>query len=99
LLVSDVNGRVYHFDMNKNRTGLLLDVPLKNKVAESSDEFNNVFFFQGFGTLITDLDIGPDGNLYVLDHTGGKIYRISAKINDDLLNYLDEASKNKSITN
>jgi len=99
LLVSDVNGRVYHFDMNKNRTGLLLDVPLKNKVAESSDEFNNVVFFQGFGTLITDLDIGPDGNLYVLDHTGGKIYRISAKINDDLLNYLHEASKNKSITN
>ena len=33
MLVSDVYGRVYHFDLNKNRTGLLLDSPLKNKVV------------------------------------------------------------------
>ena len=73
-----MNGRVYHFDLNKNRTGLLLDAPLKNKVVESNDEFNSVVFFEGQGTLITDLDIGPDGYLYLLDHIGGKIYRISA---------------------
>ena len=52
------------------------------------------FFFEGQGTLITDLDIGPDGYLYVLDHIGGKIYRISANINGNLLDYLEEASKN-----
>ena len=94
LLVSDVNGRVYHFDLNKNRTGLLLDAPLKNKVAESNDEFNSVVFFEGQGTLITDLDIGPDGYLYLLDHIGGKIYRISANVNGGLLNSLEEASRN-----
>ena len=94
LLVSDVNGRVYHFDLNKNRTGLLLDAPLKNKVAESNDEFNSVVFFEGQGTLITDLDIGPDGYLYLLDHIGGKIYRISANVNGGLLNSLEKASRN-----
>ena len=93
MLVSDVNGRVYHFDLNKNRTGLLLDSPLKNKVAESNNEFNSVVFFEGQGTLITDLDIGPDGYLYLLDHIGGKIYRISNSAQGGLLNYLDEASR------
>jgi glucose/arabinose dehydrogenase len=99
LLVSDVNGRVYHFDMNKNRTGLILNGALKNKVVETNDESNKVVFFEGFGRLITDLDIGPDGYLYVLDHAGGKIYRISSNINDKLLNYLDEASRNRFNTN
>ena len=93
MLVSDVNGRVYHFDLNKNRTGLLLDDVLKNKVAESNDEFNSVVLFEGQGTLITDLDIGPDGYLYLLDHIGGKIYRISNTAQGGLLNYLDEASR------
>ena len=95
LLVSDVNGSVYHFDLNKNRTSLILNGPLKNKVVETNDEINKVVFFEGFGRLITDLDVGPDGYLYVLDHAGGKIYRISSNVNDKLLNYLDEASRNK----
>jgi len=95
LLVSDVNGRVYHFDLNKNRTSLILNGPLKNKVVETNDEINKVVFFEGFGRLITDLDVGPDGYLYVLDHAGGKIYRISSNVNDKLLYYLDEASRNK----
>jgi glucose/arabinose dehydrogenase len=95
LLVSDVNGRVYHFELNENRTGLLLDAPLKNKVAENSDEFNDVVFIEGQGTLITDLDIGPDGNLYLLDHAGGKIYRITSNAEGNLLDYLENASKNE----
>jgi glucose/arabinose dehydrogenase len=99
MLVSDVNGRVYHFDLNENRTGLLLDAPLKNKVAESDDEFNSLVFFEGLGTLITDLDIGPDGYLYLLDHIGGKIYRISNDVSGGLLNYLDEVSRNRFTPN
>jgi aldose sugar dehydrogenase len=99
LLVADVNGRVYHFDMNKNRTGLLLNGPLKNKVVESNDEINNLVLFEGLGRLITDLDIGPDGYLYVLDYAGGKIYRISSSINANILNYLEQASKNRFVTN
>jgi glucose/arabinose dehydrogenase len=99
LLVADVNGRVYHFDMNKNRTGLVLNGPLKNKVVESNDEINNLVFFEGFGRVITDLDIGPDGYLYVLDLAGGKIYRISSNINANIVNYLEQASKNRFNTN
>jgi glucose/arabinose dehydrogenase len=94
LLVSDVNGRVYHFDLNENRTGLLLNAQLKNKVAESDNEFNSVVFFEGQGTLITDLDIGPDGNLYLLDHVGGKIYRITSNADGNLLAELESASRN-----
>jgi aldose sugar dehydrogenase len=99
MLVSDVSGRVYHFDLNENRAGLLLDSPLKNKVAENNDEFNSAVFFEGQGTLITDLDIGPDGYLYLLDHTGGKIYRISNSAKGGLLNYLDEASRSAFTAN
>jgi glucose/arabinose dehydrogenase len=98
LLVSDVNGRVYHFDLNENRTGLLLNAQLKNKVAESDNEFNSVVFFEGQGTLITDLDIGPDGNLYLLDHVGGKIYRITSNADGNLLDKLESASKNESVS-
>jgi glucose/arabinose dehydrogenase len=78
---------------------LILNGHLKNKAVETNDELNNIVFFEGFGRLITDLDIGPDGYLYVLDHAGGKIYRISSNTNDKLLNYLDEASRNRFTTN
>jgi glucose/arabinose dehydrogenase len=81
--------------LNENRTGLVLDGPLKNKVAESNEEFKGVVFFEGQGTKIVDLDIGPDGNLYLLDHGGGKIYRIVSNPDGNLLDYLENASKNE----
>jgi glucose/arabinose dehydrogenase len=79
MLVADVNNyRIYHFELNQNRTALLLQAPLIDKVADSDEELNNVIFARGFG-LITDLEIGPDGYVYFVAFDEGKIYRIVPK--------------------
>ena len=59
------NGNIYHFDLNSNRTGLLLDGRLADKIANTRDELHDVVFAQGFGP-ITDIEVGPDGYLYIL---------------------------------
>jgi aldose sugar dehydrogenase len=79
MLVADVNtGRIYHFELNQNRTGLLLNGSLKDKVGDTYDELDPLVFARGFG-IITDLEIGPDGYLYVVALNDGKIYRILPK--------------------
>jgi glucose/arabinose dehydrogenase len=77
MFVADVeNGRIYHFKLNHNRTALLLDGPLTDKVADNDKELKNIIFAGEFG-MITDLDVGPDGYLYLVVFNEGKIYRIS----------------------
>lgn len=76
LFVGDINkGRIFHFDLNENRTDLVLKADLQDKVANSIKEFRNAIFAGGFGG-ITDIQVGPDGYLYVLSYPHGKIYRI-----------------------
>ena len=80
MFVADaLNGNIYHFKLNAQRTGLLLPKgPLADRVANSSDPLDQIIFGKGFGA-ITDLKVSPyDGNLYVLtfDQTQGTIYRI-----------------------
>jgi glucose/arabinose dehydrogenase len=82
MFVGDVNnGNIYHFDLNEDRTQLLLEGNLEDKIADIPREADEVIFGEGFGG-ITDLDIGADGYLYILainrfheDNTG-TIYRI-----------------------
>ena len=75
MFVGDVNtGSLYHFKLNQQRDGLTLTGALADKVANTLQESQQVVFGQGFGT-ITDLQVGPDGYLYVLTF-GGNIYRI-----------------------
>src|SRR5207302_9783466 len=75
MFVGDVNtGSLYHFKLNQQRDGLALTGALADKVANTQQESQQVVFGQGFGT-ITDLQVGPDGYLYVLTF-GGNIYRI-----------------------
>jgi hypothetical protein len=69
-------GNIYHFDLNEKRTELILPGPLKDKVADKPAEINDIVFAKGFGG-ITDLQVGPDGYLYVL--SSGKIFRIIPK--------------------
>ena len=59
------DGNIYHFKLNANRTGLLLDGGLKDKVVNTKNETNGTIFAKGFGG-ITDMQVGPDGYLYVL---------------------------------
>lgn len=74
LFVGDINnGNLYHFDLNENRTGLELEGDLEDKIADDQDELDPVIFGTGFGG-ITDIQVGPDGYLYVL--ANGSIFRI-----------------------
>ena len=76
LLVADVHfGRIYNFNLNENRTDLVLEGPIADKVAETDTEVEQLIFGSEFGA-ITDLEVGPDGYLYVLSFGQGAIYRI-----------------------
>lgn len=71
----NLNGDLYFFELNNDRTGLKLDSQaLYDKVADSWEEFTLVRF-ASFGEHITDIETGPDGFLYVLTYTGN-LYRI-----------------------
>src|SRR5829696_7253717 len=59
------NGRLYHFDLDEHRRGLDLKGPLEDKISNSPEELQDITFGEGFGG-ITDIDVGPDGYLYIL---------------------------------
>lgn len=78
LFVGDYShGRIYHFDLNPDRTGLALNGSLVNKIASTSEgnEMQQIIFGEGFDA-ITDFEVGPDGYLYVVSHKGGKVFKI-----------------------
>ena len=75
MFVGDVKtGNLYNFKLDTDRKQLLLKPPLDDKVADTPDELQSVVFGQGFG-VITDVQVGPDGYLYILG-INGSIYRI-----------------------
>jgi glucose/arabinose dehydrogenase len=80
LFVGDMhNGSIFHFDLTKDRNGLSLSDPLKDKVADDNKELEKNLFAQDFSGGITDLEVGPDGYLYVVSGIWGcegEIYRI-----------------------
>jgi glucose/arabinose dehydrogenase len=75
IFVGDVKtGNLYNFKLDSDRKQLLLEPPLNDRVADTPDEVQSVVFGQGFG-VITDIQVGPDGYLYILG-INGSIYRI-----------------------
>jgi glucose/arabinose dehydrogenase len=89
LLVADYQGNIYHFSLNDNRTELTLNGSLVDRIADDQQESNRIKFGEGFG-IITDMQIGPDGDLYIVSYkdlgsiqsgpsdTSGKIYRVTS---------------------
>lgn len=79
VLVGDSNlGNIYVLPLNVARTGLdttALPASVQDLVAQDQTEANLVRLGQGFGA-VTDLEKGPDDNIYVVD-IGGRIIRIS----------------------
>ena len=69
------NGQLYLFRLNASRTGFVLDGSLADLVADNATEASAVNFGDGF-TAITDLQLGPDGALYVVSIGTGEIFRI-----------------------
>ena len=93
MFVGDVNnGRIYHFNLNHNRTEISLTGPLTDKIADTDSELNDIIFAGGFG-IITDLKIGPDGYLYFVAHSEGKIYRIVPRYLIHLFSFKNERKK------
>ena len=72
-----LDGRLYHFDLNQNRTHLSLHSELSSKVLQNwnSTGFKDIVFGTGFGGTHS-LNIGTDGYLYVVSVEHGKGYRI-----------------------
>jgi len=65
LFVADIHkGNIYHFDLNKKRTGLDLEGKLADKIADYNED-SSIVFASGFHG-ITDMEVGPDGYLYIL---------------------------------
>jgi glucose/arabinose dehydrogenase len=83
VFVGDINnGNVYYFKVNGSRTGLEFNnSDIKTDLVANNKEKDELVWGSGFKG-ITDLETGPDGNLYVLTfdesrNGEGKIYRIS----------------------
>jgi aldose sugar dehydrogenase len=77
MFVGDIKkGNLYHFDLNQARTGLVLNGTLSNKISNTASESQPVIFASGFDGGITDIQVGPDGYLYILAFAGS-IYRIA----------------------
>jgi glucose/arabinose dehydrogenase len=77
LFVADCNrGNLYRFTLNENRDGFVFSDPgLSDNVVNAGESMNEIIFGSNFG-CITDLDIGPDGLLYITSLSEGTIFRI-----------------------
>jgi aldose sugar dehydrogenase len=80
LFIGDANnGNIYHFDLNNDRTELVLQGQLTDKVADNISQNQDIIWGKGFG-IITDIQVGPEGYLYILSinlpQGRGTIFRI-----------------------
>jgi aldose sugar dehydrogenase len=81
-------GNLYHFDPNEDRTGLSLYGQLVDRTANKTQELEQVLFGQGFGG-ITDIEVGPDGYLYILTINKGG-HNCNESNNNACINYSSE---------
>jgi aldose sugar dehydrogenase len=85
-LGSFLNGKIYHFDLNKNRNHLIVPTPFMNNYNQmptwNSTGAEDITFGDGFGG-ISSLNVGPDGYLYVISLTKGIIYKIIPSHSND----------------
>ena len=73
ILVGDHNnGNLYFFRVNDERNGL----DIEDDVIDSQGEIDSYVLGNGFGS-ITDIETGPDGNVYIVSLENGNLYRIS----------------------
>jgi glucose/arabinose dehydrogenase len=82
VIVGDDNcGQLYHFEPNAARDGLVFSsAELQDRVADNdplrcSGELSEPLFGSGWGT-VTDIENGPDGYLYIVSLTQGKLFRL-----------------------
>jgi len=72
VFVGDVRGRLYHFNLNEDRTSFVFSDPmLDDLVADSQNETSSIIFGTNLG-IITDIKTGPDGFLYIISMIEGR---------------------------
>jgi aldose sugar dehydrogenase len=77
-------GYLFHFNLTGNRQKIAVDDPrLEDRVADNTakhdlTESESLLFGTNFG-VGTDVDTGPNGNLYVVSLTHGAVYEIFRK--------------------
>lgn len=83
IFIGDINtGDLYLFKIDDNRSGVRIDpltlghTDLSDSVADLQDDLSPVLFARGFSGRITDVETGPDGYLYILTYSDGRMYRI-----------------------
>ena len=83
IFVGEINaGDLYFFEIDDNRTGIRIDpsmsgqADLKDLIADPQDNLSPALFARGFSGRVTDVETGPDGYLYLLTYSDGRIYRI-----------------------
>ncbi|HJQ98121.1 MAG TPA: PQQ-dependent sugar dehydrogenase [Candidatus Polarisedimenticolaceae bacterium] len=86
VLVATTNcGLIEHFEVNASRTALtfapgpLIDLVADNNADMCGGEQAELSFGSDFG-IVTDIETGPDGNLYVLSADQGVIYRLKPNL-------------------
>jgi aldose sugar dehydrogenase len=97
-------GRIFHFDLNDKRNGLVLKGNLTDKIAINKTEFDDILFAEGF-SIITDLKQGPDGYPYIVSGLKqsktakfGAVFRIvpsgnTTATNNDKLNIVKQQTE------
>lgn len=93
VFVGDCNtGSIYKFKLNQDRTGFVFETPeLSDNVLNIGDPADEIIFGTGFG-CVTDIEAGPDGLLYFVSLSEGKIFRM-------LPNVLAEGANSQSTAN
>jgi aldose sugar dehydrogenase len=83
IFVGDINvGDLYFLIIDDNRTGIKIDpsmsgnTDLTDSIADPQDDLSPTIFARGFSGRITDIETGPDGYVYVLTYSDGRLYRI-----------------------
>ena len=68
-------GRLWLLRLNQNRDGFVLEGGLADGVLDDTDVL--AAFGTGFG-IVTDIQVGPDGALYILGLSADQVWRIGA---------------------
>lgn len=67
---------VYLFRLNEERDGFVFSDPdLEDLVLDDTDSNESILFSDSLGA-ITDIQVGPDGNVYILSLSGGALYQV-----------------------
>lgn len=80
MFVGEFNtGKILNFALNDSRNGLNLDGALSDRMVNIPNETDSALFGRGFGG-ISDIKVGPDGYLYIVERNTGTVTRIFPKL-------------------